>query len=110
MSKRAICGGVLLSLLALWQVRAGSPGAAFTYDRVDKGLLIFRPMHVPTIGMEWRSGPKTLTHGDVVICRQSNERHAALSKEDGGEIGIYEFVMTCGDRVFVVKGVGFEEN
>lgn len=110
MWKRAVSLAALLSLCAWYSVRAGSSGAALKFERVDKGLMLFRPMYAPVIGMELRSGPKRMERGDVVICHQSNEHTTAISKEDGGEVGIYEFIMTCGDQVYVVKGVRFEEN
>lgn len=112
MSKRAICGGVFLSLLALWQVRAGGAGAAFVFDRVDKtrGEAIFKPMYTPTIGMQLKSGPTRMEHGDVIICHEGSERHLVMNREDGKEIGVTEFTLTCEQQVFVVKSIHFESN
>jgi hypothetical protein len=112
MKQRAICAGVLLCLLASWQVRCGGTGAAFVFDRVDKvrGEAIFKPMYTPTIGMQLKSGPRRLQHGDIVICHEGLETHRVTEKSDGGEIDVTEFTLTCEQQVFVVKSIHFESN
>jgi len=104
---KRICAAAFL-LLCFWlQARAGSHGAAFVYHSNKDGEGIFTPMYPPQIGVELKSGPAQLNKGEVLICKQGQEKTKVIA--DGAEATVVSFTLTCQERVFVLKSIYFEE-
>lgn len=104
--KRTCVAGLLL--LCFWlQARAGSRGAAFVYHSNANGEGVFTPMYPPKIGVQLKSGPAELNKGEVLICKQGQEQTKVVA--DGAEATVVSFTLTCQERVFIIKGLYFEE-
>ena len=104
---RILCVIVCLLCWGTSLVRAGSSGAAFVYKSDEHGQFILTPMIAPHFSAELKSGPREINKNEALVCKQGTEITKALV--GGQEAQISEFILTCGGRVFVLKGVRFEE-
>jgi hypothetical protein len=97
----------LLLCCGWWQARAGLHGAAFVYEQNKSGEAIFHPVLAPSIGVQLEKGPREINKGEVLVCKSGTEEHKAFV--EGQETTITTFTLTCGQRVFALKSVYFEE-
>jgi len=81
----------------------------FVFVRVDreKDLAVLRPMIAPDIGVQLVSGLPKLEPGTVLRCEPST--HAQSAIVEGQVATVSEFVLVCGDRKFIVKGLDFTQ-
>ncbi len=107
MKLRTTCVGICLLFLGSWQVRAGLHGAAFVYKQINGDVGLFQPMVTPKIAVQLMKGPQQINRGEVLVCKQGTETRKV--DDHGQEVTVTELSLTCGERVFIVKGILFEE-
>lgn len=105
--KRLVCGAVLLLFTGWLQVRAGLRGAAFIYQGTTGDVAILQPVLPAKVAVQLEKGPRQINKAEVLTCEPGNQSHKG--HDDQGEFTITEMTLTCGDRVFVVKGIQFTE-
>ena len=97
---------VLLTVTA-WQVRAASHGVAFSAKDDGHGELLLTPLRPATIRAVLIAGPRQISKGEILICQQGTDVQKVT--QNGQEGTVTQFKLTCGDRVFILTTIGFEE-
>lgn len=105
---RAICVAACLLLCASWQVRAGSHGASFSAKDDGHGGVLLTPMLPVTVRAEQIRGPRQINKSEILTnCKQGNDVQKVF--QNGQEGTVTQFKLTCGDRVFILQAIHFEE-
>ncbi len=105
--KRFLCAGGLLLLSGWCVARPGLRGVAFVYKHGDGDMAYIQPMLVPQIGVQLKRGPREISKGAYLVCKPGTEHFKVIS--EGQETEVTNMTLTCDDRVFVVKGIVFEQ-
>lgn len=105
--KRFLCGGVLLSLCAWHSARAGLHGVPFVYKQADGDMAYLQPMYAPQIGVQLEKGPRQINKGEYLVCKPGVEKFKVVF--EGKTTDVSSMTLACDDRVFIVRGIRFEE-
>lgn len=109
--KRVACIGVLLLLLASWQVRAGSSSCAFKFvgNDLKHNVAVFQPILPVKIEVQLKKGPRALGQGDIFLCIPGRDTHTVIEKDQPATVTTLTLTCAAGEQVFEVKGIRFEE-
>jgi len=71
----------------------------------DMEVAVLRPIPSAEIGVVLDSGERKIKTGELLHCRATSKKHAALVEEKISDVR--ETVLECTSRTFVVKGILF---
>lgn len=107
--RRVVFAGILLLFLGWYSVRAGSHGAAFSYKGISNGSAWLEPMVVPQFAVQLKSGPREINKAEVLTSCIQDAHSEEVTDAAGMKAKVSQFTLTCGDRVFVIVGLHFQE-